>query len=175
MMKPNPIKLVVAILASLYFLWCAYDPFTWKLLDGVDLAIHEAGHPIFHIFGEFIGVAGGSLAQVLMPLSFFGYFLYRGQYYSASFVLFWVGQSTLNVFVYANDAVVMQLPLLSGMTGSEGSFHDWNYLLDSTGLLGYTKQVAGLIRFAGTAMIIAAIAGTIYFSSQNERMFDYDE
>jgi hypothetical protein len=171
-MKPNPVKLGFAILAALYFLWCAYDPFTWKLLDNVDLAIHEAGHPIFHIFGEFIGIAGGSIMQVLMPLVFFGYFLFRGQYYSASFVLFWVGQSILNVFVYANDAVVMQLMLTSGMTGSEGGFHDWNYLLDATGMLGHVKLVAGIIRFLGTAVILTAIVGTIYFSSQNEGMLD---
>jgi hypothetical protein len=163
-MKTNPIKLVPAILAALYFLWCAYDPFTWKLIDGVDLLIHEAGHPIFHIFGEFIGIAGGSIMQVLMPAVFFGYFIYQKQYYSASFVLFWVGQSTLNVFVYANDAVVMQLPLLSGMTGSEGGFHDWNYLLDATGMLGHVKQVAGVIRFLGTLFILLAAAGCIGFS-----------
>jgi len=67
------------------------------------------------------------------------------------------------------------ISMLSGLTGSEGGFHDWNYLLDTTGMLGHTKQVAGLIRFAGTAMIVLAIVGTIYFSSQNERMFDDDE
>lgn len=163
-MKPNPVKLVFAIIATLYFLWCAYDPFTWKLIDGVDLAIHEAGHIFFRIFGEFISVAGGSLFQVIVPLVFFGYFVYYEKYYSASFVLFWVGQSILNVFVYANDAVVMQLPLLSGLTGAEGGFHDWNYLLDSTGMLKYTSKIAGLIRFVGTLTIVAGAVGCIWFS-----------
>lgn len=167
-MKPNPAKLIVGILGALYFLWCAYDPFTWRLLDGVDFLIHEAGHPIFGIFGEFIGVAGGSLMQLLVPLAFFGYFTYRGHYYSASFVLFWVGQSLLNVFVYANDAVAMQLVLNSGLTGSEGGFHDWNYLLEATGLLARTTQVAGLIRILGTLAIILAIAGCIRFSMKEE-------
>src|SRR4051812_34508899 len=121
-MNFNPTKLVAAIIVSLYFLWCAYDPFTWKLIDGVDLLIHEAGHPLFRIFGEFMGIAGGSLMQVIVPLVFFGYFVYYEKYYAAAFILFWVGQSILNVYVYANDAVVMQLPLLSGLTGSEGGF-----------------------------------------------------
>lgn len=173
-MNFNPVKLVTAILVSLYFLWCAYDPFTWKLLDGVDLLIHEAGHLIFRIFGEFIGVAGGSLFQVIMPLIFFIHFIYHEKYYSASFVLFWVGQSILNVFVYANDAVVMSLPLISGMTGAEGGFHDWNYLLDSTGMLGYTQKIAGLIRFAGTVTIILGVIGTIKFATNDQRIFDDD-
>jgi hypothetical protein len=34
-------------------------------MDSVDLAIHEAGHPLFGIFGEFIGYAGGALMQLL--------------------------------------------------------------------------------------------------------------
>jgi hypothetical protein len=167
-MKFNPLKLTVGILAALYFFWCAYDPFTWKLLDGVDLLIHEAGHPVFHIFGEFIGVAGGSIMQILIPLVFFIYFVYQKQFYSASFVLFWAGQSMLNVFVYANDAVAMQLPLLSGMTGSEGGFHDWNYLLDATGLLKYTLYVAGAIRITATVTILAAAAGCVRFSMKEE-------
>ena len=119
-MNTRNLKLVIGILAALYFLWCAYDPFTWRLLDGVDFLLHEAGHPIFHIFGEFIGVAGGSLMQVLIPLAFFIYFVYQKHYYSASFVLFWVGQSLLNVFVYANDAVVMQLVLNGLRSRSDG-------------------------------------------------------
>jgi hypothetical protein len=172
MNNSNPTKLVAAIIISLYFLWCAYDPFTWKLIDGVDLLIHEAGHPLFGIFGEFIGVAGGSLMQVIVPLVFFGYFVYYKKYYSAAFILFWVGQSTLNVFVYANDAVVMELPLLSGSTGSEGGFHDWNYLLDTTGLLGSTTKIAGLIRFAGTASIILGVIGTIKFATNDQKIFD---
>ncbi len=167
-MKFNPLKLTLGILVALYFFWCAYDPFTWKLLDGVDLLIHEAGHPIFHIFGEFIGVAGGSIMQILIPVVFFIYFIYQKQFYSASFVLFWVGQSMLNVFVYANDAVAMQLPLLSGLTGSEGGFHDWNYLLDATGLLKYTLQVAGVIRVAATLTILIAAAGCVRFSLKEE-------
>ncbi len=66
----------------------------------------------------------------------------------------WLGQSILNVYVYAADAVVMQIVLLGGLTGSEGSFHDWNYLLTEMGLLNSTKTVAGIIRLAGTLTII---------------------
>jgi hypothetical protein len=79
-------------------------------------------------------------------------------------VLFWVGQSILNVWVYAADAVVMRLVLTSGFTGSEGSFHDWNYLLTTTGLIGSTKAVAGIIKLIGTGTILAAAAVSIYYS-----------
>ena len=163
-MKPNIPKLALAILLSLYFLWIAYDPMQGSFLDNVDLPIHETGHLIFRLFGQTMMIAGGSIFQVIFPAVFVGYFVWQRSFYSAAIVLLWVGQSILNVWVYASDAVVMQLMLTSGMTGSEGGFHDWNYLLDHFGLLGSVKPIAGIIRFAGTSTIIIASLLSVYFS-----------
>ena len=163
-MRPNVPKLIFACLLSLSFLWIAWDPMQGSFLDNVDLPIHETGHLLFRPLGEFMMIAGGSLFQVIFPLVFVGYFIWHEKYYSAATVLFWVGQSILNVWVYAADAVVMQLVLTSGFTGTEGSFHDWNYLLTATGLLNSTKTVAGIIRFAGTFTIIVASLSSVYFS-----------
>lgn len=157
-------KLIFAALLTIYFLWIAFTPMNGSLLDVVDLPIHETGHLIFRIFGEFMGIAGGSLFQMIMPALFVGYFWWHEKYYSAAIVLFWVGQSLLNVYVYAADAVVMQIVLISGFTGSEGSFHDWNYMLTELGLLGSTKVIAGLIRAVGTLTIIAAAATSIFYA-----------
>lgn len=174
-MKPNYLKLIFAVLASIYFSWIAYDPMQGSFLDLVDLPIHETGHLLFRPFGEFMMIAGGSLFQVIMPALFVGYFVWKGQHYSAAIVLFWVGQSILNVWVYAADAVVMQLVLLGGLTGSEGSFHDWNYMLTRLGLLDSTKTVAGLIRAVGTLTIIAAAALSIYLSFGDEAELDFTD
>ncbi|MFZ1701436.1 MAG: hypothetical protein WBO10_15975 [Pyrinomonadaceae bacterium] len=163
-MKPNYLKLIFAGLLSIYFLWIAYDPMQGSFLDNVDLPIHEFGHMLFRIFGEFMGIAGGSLFQVIFPAVFVGYFIWQKSYYSAAIVLLWVGQSVLNVWVYASDAIVMQLVLTSGFTGSEGSFHDWNYMLDRTGLLDSTQMIAKIIRFGGTLTILGASIAAVYFS-----------
>jgi hypothetical protein len=163
-MRPSIPKLIFAGVLTIYFLWIAYAPMLGSFLDLIDLPIHETGHLIFRLFGEFMGIAGGSIFQVLLPAVFVGYFVWKGQYYSAAIVLFWVGQSILNVWVYAADAVVMQLVLTSGFTGSEGSFHDWNYMLTRTGLIGSTKIIAGLIRAIATLVIITAGLASIYYS-----------
>lgn len=163
-MQTNYPKLVFAGLFILYFGWIALDPMQGSFLDTVDLPIHETGHLLFRPFGQFMMVAGGSLFQVIMPAIFVGYFVWQRSFYSAAIVLFWVGQSILNVWVYAADAVVMQLVLTSGFTGSEGSFHDWNYLLTATGLISSTKLVAGIIRFVGTLVIISAGVLSVYYS-----------
>ena len=165
-MSPNPVKIIFAVILSIYFLSIAYDPMQGSFLDNVDLPIHETGHLIFRLFGEFTGIAGGSLFQVIFPAVFVGYFIWQRSLYSAAIVLLWVGQSILNVWVYASDAVVMQLVLTSGFTGSEGGFHDWNYLLTATGLIGSVKTVAGIIRFLGTSTIILASVSAVYLSFQ---------
>lgn len=156
-------KLAVAVVVTLYFFWCAYDPYQWHLIDGVNLVIHEAGHLIFRLFGEFMMIAGGSLFQVIMPALFVGYFWYYAKYYSAALVLFWVGESILNVSVYAGDSVALQLPLLGG----QDSIHDWNYFLSSLDLLPATAQIAGAIRLLGTLVILLAAAGSIRFARQD--------
>ncbi|MCU0238693.1 MAG: hypothetical protein MUC29_04555 [Pyrinomonadaceae bacterium] len=61
----------------------------------------------------------------------------------------------------------MQLVLTSGMTGSEGGFHDWNYMLTETGLINSTKTVAGFIRFLGSVIIIAASILSIKFAKKD--------
>lgn len=158
-------KLVVAAIASLYFFWCAYDPYQWHLIDGVNLVIHEAGHLIFSPFGEFMMIAGGSFFQVIMPALFVGYFSYNSKYYSAALVLFWVGESILNVSVYAGDSLALQLPLLGG----QDSFHDWNYLLSTLNLLPATAKIAGAIRLLGTIVIALAAFGSIKFAIASHR------
>ncbi|HKX83905.1 MAG TPA: hypothetical protein VJL58_06785 [Pyrinomonadaceae bacterium] len=163
-MRPSVPKLIFAGLCAIYFLWIAYDPMQGSFLDNVDLPIHETGHLLFRRLGEFMSVAGGSLFQVIFPAVFVGYFIWHRKYYSAAIVLFWVGQSILNVWVYVADAVVMQLVLTSGFTGAEGSFHDWNYLLTQTGMIGSTKSVAGLTRMIGTLVIGAAAVSSIFYS-----------
>lgn len=166
-MVPNIPKIIAAALASLYFLSIAYDPMSeglWNFLNFVDLPIHETGHLLFRPFGEFMMVAGGSVFQVLFPAAFVAYFLWHRNPFSAAMVFFWVGQSVLNVWVYANDADVMRLVLTSGLTGSEGGFHDWNYLLTRTGLLESKPLVAGAIRAFGTIAVITSSAAAFYFS-----------
>lgn len=157
-MKPNIPKLIAAGLATIYFLSIAICPLEGSFLDIVDLPIHETGHIIFRPFGEFMMFAGGTIFQILMPAAFVGHFIWKKNYYSASMVLFWVGQNFLNIHVYANDAVQMALPLVGG------GQHDWNYLLSQTGLLNSTKTVADIFRVIGTLVILAASVFSVYYS-----------
>ena len=153
----DKVRLGVALAAAAYFLWAAAHPDSWRLIDGVNLVMHEAGHVVFRPFGEFLTIAGGSLFQVIVPLVFAGYFYLNRKPFSCALVLFWAGESLLNVSVYAADSVAMQLPLLGG----DNSIHDWNYMLDHLGLLGRTAGIAFVLRVLGTLLIVCAAVWAI--------------
>ena len=141
------------ILTVALFLWGAYDlahPGRGTLLDGVDLAIHETGHLVFNPFGEFIGFAGGTLFQVIMPLLFAGYFWRRDDQHAASVAIWWVAQNLGNVATYAADARAQELPLVGG------GEHDWAYLLASTGQLSHDQGIAHAIRAFGVILLVGS-------------------
>src|SRR5205809_624506 len=112
-----------------------------NFLHLIDLVFHEAGHVIFGFFGQFIGVLGGSLNQVLVPAVCTAVFLARTQYGSAAVTLFWTGQSLADVAVYVADGRAMALPLLA-----DGLIHDWNFILGRLGLL-YAAESLGRLTF----------------------------
>lgn len=118
----------------------------WNILDGVSLLIHEAGHLLFSPFGAFIRILGGTILQLVMPVSFLIYFWRQGQIAGAQFGLFWLGQNLINVGVYVADAGSQALPLIGDGT------HDWAYLL---GRMGWLQQDQGI---ASVFYVLAVVA-----------------
>lgn len=161
----NYLKLGFVLLVALYGVVCAASPSTYRFLDRVDLVFHEAGHPLFGLFGEFIGILGGTLMQLLIPAIVVGYFFFHQQLYSGAVSLFWLGQSLFNVSVYVRDARAQTLPLLGG----EDTLHDWGYLLGRLHLLRWDQALGNLVYLVGLAALIASVLGGLYYSSEEER------
>jgi hypothetical protein len=122
------------------------------VLHMIDLVFHEAGHVIFGFFGRFIGVLGGSLMQVLVPMVCTVAFVAKRQPASAAVTLFWVGQSLADVAVYVADGKAMALPLLA-----DGLLHDWNYLLGTLGWLEYAERLGRLTFGLGVLAMLGAL------------------
>lgn len=59
-------RLAVAVIASLYFLWCAYDPYQWHLIDGVNLVIQRITPDIMASGDGGGGDAGGGIGTLLL-------------------------------------------------------------------------------------------------------------
>ncbi|HEY5807683.1 MAG TPA: hypothetical protein VIT67_06930 [Povalibacter sp.] len=119
---------------------------------------HEAGHVIFSLFGEFVTVLGGSLAQLMLPAILAGALLLRNRDpFGAAFGTWFFGVSLLNLAPYIYDSLQPQLILLGGHIGEEGG-HDWIYLLSETGLLKYAHGLGSLTHKVGVlVMLVSAV------------------
>jgi hypothetical protein len=122
------------------------------LVHMVDLVFHEAGHVIFGIFGVFMSTLGGSLNQVLVPVVCTGYFLWHGQAAAAAVMLFWAGESLVDVAVYVADGRDMKLPLLA-----EGLTHDWNWILSELSLRNQAEPIGRVVFTLGGLVMLAAL------------------
>ncbi len=135
----------VAILAS---------PATWSLIDNINLPVHEAGHLLFGPLGDTLGLLGGTLLQLLLPLAFASYFTAQRDEHAASIAIWWVGQNFVNVSTYMADALPMDLPLVGG------GEHDWNLLFSQWDVLSHSLQYAQLVRgFGFLVMLVATVWG----------------
>ena len=127
-------------------------PGTWAFgLDDVNLAIHEAGHLVFAPFGEWPGVAGGTLFQLLVPLVFAGYFLAKGDRFAATVPLWWAGQNLFNIARYVSDARAQELPLVGG------GEHDWAWMLGELDVLHRDVVIGRAVHGAGIVVTMAAV------------------
>jgi hypothetical protein len=123
------------VLLGIFVVWGAsfmFHGLDWEYIGGsfmhnVNLAFHEFGHVLFMPFGRFMTILGGSLFQIMMPLiALFCFSLQRRDNFAAALMLWWTGQSFIDVAPYIADAKYRSLPLILGM-GEE--FHDWGNLL----------------------------------------------
>lgn len=149
------LRIVFLVLIAIYAVARVTNPEHWDPLDDLNLAVHEAGHLVFSAFGETLTILGGSLFQVMVPLTFVGYFARTKQRYAAAVTMAWVAVNLLNVSRYIGDARAQQLPLLGG----EDSIHDWWYLLINWDLLPRDLVIARWVHFFGVVAFLSALLG----------------
>ena len=128
-----------------------------SFLHGPLLLFHEAGHLIFRPFGEWAGVFGGTLAQLLMPALIVVAFLWKNRDpFGAALGLWLLGVSLLDAAPYMYDALHPQLTLLNGGVGEQGG-HDWIYLFESMGLRPRAQLIGALVHKLGVLVLLLAL------------------
>ena len=125
----------------------------WIFLDYLNLVFHEAGHWLWSPLGQFWGIAGGSLTQILLPMLVMVAFIWQRDLLGAGFGLFWIGNNLINVSYYIADAQVGVLPLLGG----DASIHDWNWLLVELGWLDVAELIGLGVKIAGGGVLLLSI------------------
>jgi hypothetical protein len=134
------------------------------------ILFHEAGHVFFAPFGQTVGVAGGTLGQLLVPLAC-GIALHRrGDNFGAAIASAWLALSLIDASVYAYDAADPVLPLIGGGTGAD-SFHDFVFLFERSGQLAHARGWAVLMKVVGGLGLSASLAwAAVLLFLQSERL-----
>jgi hypothetical protein len=150
----------------LLLIWFGYilyrhlsNPMYTSIIGGLNLGIHELGHMLFSFFGEFIGIAGGTIVQLLLPVFGVVNFYRQRDFFAIALCFGWLSTNLFNVSVYVSDARSMELPLVA-VYGNENTLHDWNYLLSKLGILQFDSSLAFLIKSCAVlAMLICFFLG----------------
>lgn len=157
---------IVLVAGLAYWTWqFAWTPLSDDVMQSFlhlpNLVFHEAGHLIFSPLGRFMGVLGGSLTQVLIPVIAAIAFIRQEQPFGAAICVWWAGQNLADLAPYVADARALQLVLLGGRTGAEVEGHDWEFILTRLRLahldqtIGRAAHAAGLLVMT-VSLVVAA-------------------
>jgi hypothetical protein len=146
----------------------------WESIGGsfmhaINLPFHEFGHVLFMPFGEFMHILGGSLFQVAWPLGLMLAFIIRRQdNFGAAVMLWWAGQSLIDISPYIADAKDRILPLIGG---ASEEFHDWGKLLTMLGRVDSARKIAYFSFGMGAIIMLCGLAWGFYLLyRQRERL-----
>ena len=146
---------------ALFLLHAATNKDGFLVLDHINLVIHEAGHFFFGWFGYTVGILGGTLGELLVPLLIAAYFFWRRDTAGTAFAAFWVFENFLYVGTYMADARSLALPLVGS------GEHDWEILFGQWGLLTHDRTIGGVTRELGWLGMLAAVAWMVWMARRS--------
>ncbi|MFH1994586.1 MAG: hypothetical protein ABIJ24_02655 [Nitrospinota bacterium] len=126
------------------------------IIDHANLLFHEAGHPIFGIFGQTLGLYGGTLGQLTFPIVTGAVFLRDGATSSLAVSMLWFFENFFNIARYMADTRAHLLPLVGG------GEHDWTNIFSQWGVLSHDVAIANFVRFLGWVGLISTMIFVTY-------------
>lgn len=135
------------------------DPDYRSLFSGVTFGVHELGHLVFAFFGSFLAMAGGSIAQIGLPIAAGALLWHHRDYFGVAITGGWLSMSLAEMAVYMADAREQALILLGFGPDPE---HDWHYLLSAIGLLERDRQLAEFVRLAALLLLVVSLTAATW-------------
>ena len=153
---PRRVGLVVM---CVYAAWLVFF-YRYHWVDGINLLIHEAGHLVFSLFGETLGVLAGPALQLAVPFYITFRLWRRGEAVPAAVSALWSAESLMYTAEYMGDANRLALPLIGGHP------HDWRLLLDRAGALESAEEIGFALHVLASAAALGAVWWTIRHESE---------
>lgn len=142
---------------ALFLLYALGHAGGFLFVDNANLVVHEAGHALFGWFGQTLGLWGGTILQLLVPLLLAASFAYKRQTAGVAFCLFLFFENLLYVATYMADARIQQLDLVSIGGGDGPVEHDWYLMFSQLGLLQHDRSIAAVVRTLGYLGMAASV------------------
>ncbi len=150
---------------ALFLIYALTHTAQFLFIDYVFLPIHEGGHLLFSWLGSTLGIVGGTLLQLGVPLAVAVYFIFQRQIPGTAFATFFLFENFLNVATYMADARRQALPLVT-VGDSEYVEHDWLFLFSKLGVLPHDTAIAAWVRVLGWLGMISVI-GWMWWKSNS--------
>ena len=152
----------------LFLLYAAFDRSGFLFLDYANLAIHEAGHPLFGIFagpdevgfGYVLTILGGTLLELIVPFACALTFFFRREVTGVAFCLFWFFENFLYIGHYMATARTMDIQLVGS------GDHDWEILFAHWDLLVQDQRIGHTTQFLGWLGMVGAV---LWFANRSFR------
>ena len=138
-----------------------------RFIDDANLWFHEGGHFIFGLFGDTMGLYGGTLGQLIIPIICGVAFWRQGSLVSVSVASLWFFENFFDISIYMADARAQRLPLL----GPPGGIHDWAAILSSWGVLQHDTTLATILRALGWLGLLLTLVWTTYLWWQYKKLY----
>jgi hypothetical protein len=163
-----------AVIYGAWVLWYANiwmvgeEYIVYRLLDALNLGIHEVGHFLFLPVRSMAPNArwaialyflGGSLTQWAVPLIISLALALKRRIFDAGVLFLWFAQSLHSSVLYIGDAKEMDLPLW----GADGVLHDWNQIFSMYGMLDRAGEFAEAVLL--TSRIAAGVSVGVVWGS----------
>ena len=135
-----------------------------SVIDDANLLFHEAGHLIFGFLGTTIGLYGGTLGQLVIPIICGIAFWRQRSLVSVSVVMLWFFENIFNIARYVADARAQELPLVGG------GEHDWTNILTRWGVLQHDTTIAAILLAMVWLGLFSTLLWTTYLWWQSKRI-----
>ncbi len=129
------------------------------IIDDANVALHEAGHFIFHVFGNTMGLWGGTLGQLLPPIISVVVFWRQKSLVSVAVALLWLFENFFDIAAYIETAR-SEGPVVSGVMGI--GIHDWWRILIRWRVLQYDTTIATIVRVMGWVGLFSTVVWMTY-------------
>jgi hypothetical protein len=155
----RPASWLALVFYVCFLLYAASDRSGFLVLDYANLAIHEAGHPLFGVFAgpHEVGfpyalmILGGTLLELLVPASCAIAFFRRREIPGLTFCLFWFFENFLYIGHYMATARTMDIQLVGS------GDHDWEILFSRSNLLVHDQAIGHTVQAFGWFGMVAVV------------------